>query len=291
MIKKGYTKTSMLSGFIFILIFIPSITWAGVTLTAGNGSGYKGSRNNQVQVSLDNPNDKARTIIVSICDVDNYLDANSIIDCETTSRASSYACGVYNNISNCTKVYLNPQNGGLISQGSGAIFTLHYDVSAGAPSGECRNLNLQSITVTDENQDLLSVTPVAGSFCYNSCGTNPDCDDSLYCTGSDTCGSGICYPGTDPCPGTECNQCNETDDSCVDPYTVNEGECKKDGSDWIYTPTKCPATCKDGACWKNEFISTKCVDSDGGKKTSIKGAATSTTTYSNGTSESKSKEV
>ena len=79
-------------------------------------------------------------------------------------------------------------------------------------------------------------------------------------------------------------------DSCVDPYTVNEGECKKDGSDWIYTPTKCPATCKDGACWKNEFISTKCVDSDGGKKTSIKGAATSTTTYSNGTSESKSKE-
>ncbi len=31
---------------------------------------------------------------------------------------------------------------------------------------------------------------------YYSCSTNADCDDGLLCTGSETCGDGICHPGS-----------------------------------------------------------------------------------------------
>lgn len=74
-------------------------------------------------------------------------------------------------------------------------------------------------------------------------------------------------------------------DSCVDPYTVNEGECKKDGSDWVYAPLKCGTgfSCKEGACVKPTVVSTSCTDSDGGEISNVKGITTTTSTYSDGT--------
>ncbi|HYC56002.1 MAG TPA: hypothetical protein VEL28_13790 [Candidatus Binatia bacterium] len=44
------------------------------------------------------------------------------------------------------------------------------------------------------------------------------CDDGLFCNGTETCTSGVCgSPSGDPCPGTECNNCQEGTDSCLDP--------------------------------------------------------------------------
>jgi hypothetical protein len=44
------------------------------------------------------------------------------------------------------------------------------------------------------------------------------CDDGLFCTGLDTCQSGSCQGHSgDPCPGTECNRCQEATQSCFDP--------------------------------------------------------------------------
>lgn len=55
-----------------------------------------------------------------------------------------------------------------------------------------------------------------------SCDTNADCDDGLFCNGSETCdtGSGVCIGGSDPCPddGQFCNGfefCEEANDACV----------------------------------------------------------------------------
>lgn len=45
------------------------------------------------------------------------------------------------------------------------------------------------------------------------------CDDDVFCNGVDTCdGTGICVHPGDPCPGTQCNTCQESLDSCLDPF-------------------------------------------------------------------------
>jgi hypothetical protein len=46
-----------------------------------------------------------------------------------------------------------------------------------------------------------------------ACGSDPECDDGLFCNGSETCNIGVgCVSGTDPCGGAPCN---EATDSCV----------------------------------------------------------------------------
>jgi hypothetical protein len=61
------------------------------------------------------------------------------------------------------------------------------------------------------------------------CEVNGDCDDGLFCNGQETCdvGSGICQPGTQPCPETACNHCQESTDSCFDPAGTL---CASDGT-------------------------------------------------------------
>ncbi|MCP4571237.1 MAG: hypothetical protein GY838_02685, partial [bacterium] len=41
---------------------------------------------------------------------------------------------------------------------------------------------------------------------------NGDCDDGLFCNGAETCVDLICQPGSDPCPGQNCDEVN---DQCV----------------------------------------------------------------------------
>ncbi|MBI5506977.1 MAG: hypothetical protein HY899_19490 [Deltaproteobacteria bacterium] len=44
------------------------------------------------------------------------------------------------------------------------------------------------------------------------------CDNGLFCDGTETCTDGSCgSPSGNPCPGTECNTCQEATDSCFDP--------------------------------------------------------------------------
>ena len=46
-----------------------------------------------------------------------------------------------------------------------------------------------------------------------SCLVEGDCDDTLFCNGTETCDAyGQCQPGSDPCPG---QSCNEDNDQCV----------------------------------------------------------------------------
>ncbi|HUU84857.1 MAG TPA: hypothetical protein VM243_15255, partial [Phycisphaerae bacterium] len=56
------------------------------------------------------------------------------------------------------------------------------------------------------------------------CLEDGDCDDGLYCTGVESCGSnGMCQPGVDPCPG---QLCRESDDQCVD--CLGDEDCSDD---------------------------------------------------------------
>ena len=138
---------------------------AGVTtITMGNGSGLPGTQNSQVEISLQNPNDKSKGMQVDVCDVDDYL---SCTVCETTGRASEFTCS-FNELENgCVRIILF-SFGDLIDEGTGAILNLTYKVSEEAPAGECRNLNLENIQVTDENNNPLEPTVIQGKFCFRS---------------------------------------------------------------------------------------------------------------------------
>ncbi len=41
------------------------------------------------------------------------------------------------------------------------------------------------------------------------CVADADCDDGLWCNGSETCNAGSCVAGSDPCPGQGCDEVND----------------------------------------------------------------------------------
>lgn len=66
------------------------------------------------------------------------------------------------------------------------------------------------------------------------------CPDDIFCNGEETCVSGLCSPGDDPC--VDRDHCDETANACLE--CVSDGECD-DGSD-----------CTDDACVDNVCVHT-----------------------------------
>lgn len=165
MIKKTMILLIQLIVGLCLLTFSLPLSQATVTLTVGNGSGLPGSSGNPVEVSLDNPGEKVGGVQMDICDVDDYLSCG---ECETTGRTSDFDCFA-NEINGCCRVVLFSKiPGGLIGAGTGPIFTLDYEVSGGAPGGECRDLNPEGVMVLGENTQRLDATSVPGEFCFLS---------------------------------------------------------------------------------------------------------------------------
>ena len=73
------------------------------------------------------------------------------------------------------------------------------------------------------------------------CTTDAECDDGLFCTGAETCVSGSCQSGGDPCLAGD--SCNEGSDTCEsDPGCTSDAEC----NDGLFcTGTE---TCFGGSC-------------------------------------------
>jgi len=136
---------------------------ADITLTVGDGSGSPGSGDNQVTVSLENQNDKVKGVQMDICDEDDYL---TCTECDTTERTSGFSCSTEESEDGCCGVIFFSLGGDSIDKGAGEIFTLTYDVSSEAPSGECKDLNPNEVKVSDENQQPLDVTSESGKFCF-----------------------------------------------------------------------------------------------------------------------------
>ncbi len=55
------------------------------------------------------------------------------------------------------------------------------------------------------------------------CTGDPECDDGLFCTGTETCVGGSCQSSGDPCSGGDV--CNESTDTCDTPACDNDGAC------------------------------------------------------------------
>jgi len=160
-------KTKMLAvELILILCFLtllPSLAKSEVTVSVGDGEGPPGSIGNTVAVSMENQNDQTKGIQADICDADDYLTCTG---CETTDRSAGFTC-VTSPQNGCVRVLLMDISGvNIIETGEGSILTLKYDVSAEAPSGQCDNLTLEEIKVSDKYGDPLEVTSVSGEFCF-----------------------------------------------------------------------------------------------------------------------------
>lgn len=246
--SRKYIHLIVIFGVSFFLF--PQPNQAQVTLTVGDGSGYRGSYNNPVAVSLSNPGDRVKRVQMDLCDVDDFL---SVLDCTVTDRGSDgFTCQVISLPSGCARVNFSSP-GGLIEEDTGDIFTLKYNVSASAPDGGCRVIQQENYFVFDEFNNSLGVTPDDGNFCFNNCGGIGDCEDGLYCNGSEGCSGGVCTHTGDPCPGSECETCQEDTDSCFDPagttctddglYCNGEEICSGSGS-CNHAGSPCPsATC------------------------------------------------
>lgn len=66
----------------------------------------------------------------------------------------------------------------------------------------------------NERGFLLTPCGDASNPCFgNECSVDGDCDDGLFCNGAESCVSGNCSVGTDPCAAGE--TCDENTDTCI----------------------------------------------------------------------------
>jgi hypothetical protein len=75
-----------------------------------------------------------------------------------------------------------------------------------------------------------------------TCASHADCDDGLFCNGSETCGAGACQAGTPPCSGADCNEAAGSCSITPAPQCSSNFACDDDvfcnGAEW----------CDGGSC-------------------------------------------
>jgi len=89
---------------------------------------------------------------------------NGIFACEPANRATGFWCNVNELDTGCCRVLFVNNQGTLIEKGTGAIFTIKYDVSDDAPGGECRDLDIENVKVADEFENELTVNISSGKL-------------------------------------------------------------------------------------------------------------------------------
>ena len=124
--------------------------------------------------------------------------------------------------------------------GDGDILTINYNITPkaafiGDPLNSDKRiwLRVKDLVNTLGDLEIGSWTVTASSGCVD----DPDCDDGVFCNGSETCVDGTCQPGTDPCPGQMCDEANDACADClIDPDCDDGLFCNGD------------ETCIDGTC-------------------------------------------
>ena len=109
-------------------------------------------------------------------------------------------------------------------QTNGCIDFSRSVISGGTGDGAVLSPDRKSVTVFITDNSIYDDDPATGSITDPSglgvgCITNSDCNDGLFCNGTETCNQGTCVAGTSPC--TAGKTCNETNDTCVSTATTS----------------------------------------------------------------------
>jgi hypothetical protein len=146
----------------------------------------------------------------------------------------------------------------------GPGYTEQAEVLAGSGGGTA------SVAIQDQLVGTAGTLPVDGTFdddvdwavvameirAPNSCTSNADCDDGLFCNGAETCAAGACVAGTpvgcDDGVGCTIDACNEATDACD--HTTDDALCDNglfcDGVETCSAVVGCqagtPVDCNDG---------------------------------------------
>jgi len=221
--KTRMSVTSLFAALSLATLFLASTVYAQVTLTVGKGSALPGATESPVAVSLDNPgNNIASGMEMTICDTNNFLECTG---CETTERTTEFSC-LFNELGDqpdplkagCCKVVLFSISSADIETGTGPIFTLLNTVNSSASGQTCKELRiLDDVKIADASGPQIIPELQSGEFCF-PCSSDADCDDGLYCTGTESCTGNACVLDTNPCP--EGTACDEDSDECVTPSTT-----------------------------------------------------------------------
>ena len=129
------------------------------------------------------------------------------------------------------------------SGGGGQTLSAQYTLPAGSLQAVRANFRYQGSASTcgtgnwDDTDDL--VFAVGGAA--PECTIDADCNDGLFCNGTETCNAGSCQAGTPPCSGGE--TCNETTDTCEAGGCVVDDDFEAGAPDWINEPA---STCTTG---------------------------------------------
>ncbi len=132
-----------------------------VALRIPNSSGEPGSTGNVVNLWMDNLTN-IRGISLKITDSPNHLTNTAVVP---VGRASGFDVVRSENGTSVT-IFMVHYAGGVISQGSGPIAQISYDVSSIADIGTYSILDMSSVTVSDANNNLVVPELVMGEFHY-----------------------------------------------------------------------------------------------------------------------------
>jgi len=117
-----------------------------------------------VEISLENPQEKVRTIQMDICDEEDFL---TLKRCEITDRTAGFLCRASESSNGCCSLRLfSLSASAVIEEGSGPIVVLKYGASEEAPAGACRSLTTENVAATDVENNPLEVISSQGEFCF-----------------------------------------------------------------------------------------------------------------------------
>jgi hypothetical protein len=158
-----------------------------IILDVSETRAHPGADGVSIKVNLNNLDHAVKAIQTDIQDAGNHLACTECLP--DPDRAHEYLCFAGEQPDGDCRVLLASTNpSALISQGTGSVFTVNYDVSGSAPSDACVIIALTDSNVANRFGDPLCICEVPGNVCFILCGDiypreclpdQPNCGDGI----------------------------------------------------------------------------------------------------------------
>ena len=147
----------------------------------------------------------------SVWDTMNSGTTNTLKDVWGSSASDVFAVGV-----NGTLLHYNGNPAGIWSSDIASGTAKNLSGIWGSSANDVFVVGNDGIIIRLHNEVIppttTSIPPVTTTTSILSCESDGQCDDGLYCNGTEGCEAGVCQSGNDPCEAGE--ECDEENDEC-----------------------------------------------------------------------------